>query len=68
MSTPTLENALGVAIIGMAGRFPGARDIDQFWDNIQNGVNSLSRFSDEELLASNIAPELLRHPDFIKAG
>ncbi len=39
----------GIAIIGMAGRFPGARDVAQFWDNLKNGVESISRFADGEL-------------------
>lgn len=39
----------GVAIVGMSGRFPGARDVSQFWKNIQGGVNSISHFTPEEL-------------------
>jgi len=38
-----------IAIIGLAGRFPGASDVEQFWRNIRNGVSSVSRFSDAEL-------------------
>ncbi len=38
-----------VAIIGMAGRFPGASDIDRFWDNLVHGVEGLRRLTDEEL-------------------
>mgnify|MGYP000066592282 CR=1 FL=1 len=41
------ENA--VAIIGMAGRFPGARNLEEFWANLRNGVESVHRFTDEEL-------------------
>lgn len=68
MSISEINNDVGVAIIGMSGRFPGAADPDQFWENIKNGIASLSHFTDEELLENNIAPELLAHPDFIKAG
>ena len=39
----------GIAIIGMSGRFPGARDVRAFWDNLARGVESISRFSDAEL-------------------
>jgi len=39
----------GIAIVGMSGRFPGARDVDQFWQNLVQGVDSVSRFSDEQL-------------------
>jgi acyl transferase domain-containing protein/acyl carrier protein len=56
-----------VAIIGMAGRFPGANSIDDFWRNIANGVESLSYFRDDELKAAGVDPELLNHPNYVKA-
>ena len=56
-----------VAIIGMAGRFPGAKDIDAFWKNLQSGVESISFFSDGELLAANIEPALLNNPNYVRA-
>ena len=40
----------GIAIIGMAGRFPGARNVDAFWQNIVGGVESITRFADCELV------------------
>lgn len=43
------EPVKGIAIVGMAGRFPGARDVDQFWTNIKNGEESITRFSPESL-------------------
>ncbi len=43
------EHAKGVAIVGMAGRFPGAGDVDKFWENIKNGVESITRFSRDDL-------------------
>ncbi|MEJ0094335.1 MAG: amino acid adenylation domain-containing protein [Methylocella sp.] len=39
----------GIAIIGMAGRFPGAADIATFWRNLREGVESITRFKDAEL-------------------
>lgn len=39
----------GIAIIGMAGRFPGAADVRTFWNNIKNGVESITHFAPEEL-------------------
>jgi acyl transferase domain-containing protein len=39
----------GIAIIGMSGRFPGAADVDAFWDNIRNGVESVTHFDPSEL-------------------
>jgi amino acid adenylation domain-containing protein len=55
-----------IAVIGMSCRFPGAGDITAFWQNLQNGVESVSFFSDEEIEIKN--PELLNHPDYVKAG
>lgn len=56
----------GIAIIGMAGRFPGAEDTDQFWQNLCDGVESITRFSREEL-AATVPQNLLDHPDYVKA-
>ncbi|MFN6566175.1 beta-ketoacyl synthase N-terminal-like domain-containing protein [Dendronalium sp. ChiSLP03b] len=57
-----------IAIIGMACRFPGAKDVDSFWQNLQNGIESISSFSDEELLAAGINPTVLNDPSYVKAG
>ena len=48
-----------IAIVGMAGRFPGAMDLDQFWRNISNGVESLDSLSEADLEAAGV-PEALR--------
>lgn len=50
----------GIAIIGMAGRFPGADSVEEFWDNLVHGRESVSFFSDPELRESGLAPEALR--------
>ena len=66
----TLHHQTGfeIAIIGIAGRFPGAKNIDEFWQNLRDGVESISFFSDEELVASNIDSETLSDPNYVKAG
>jgi len=56
-----------VAVIGMAGRFPGARTIDELWNNVRNGVESIRFFSDEELIAAGISQEELNNPKYVKA-
>jgi polyketide synthase PksJ len=61
------ETGLEIAIIGMAGRFPGASNIYQFWENLKNGRDSISFFSDEELLEAGIDPQLLNNPHYVKA-
>ena len=55
-----------IAIIGMACRFPGAKNAYQFWDNLRHGKESITFFSDEEL--ENGDKELIKNPSFIKAG
>jgi acyl transferase domain-containing protein/acyl carrier protein len=57
----------GVAIIGMAGRFPGASDVEQLWQNICAGVEATTFFSNEELLAAGVDPRLIHNPDYVKA-
>jgi len=61
------ELGLEIAVIGMAGRFPGANHIHQFWENLKNGIESIGFFSDEELLKQGVSSELLDHPNFVKA-
>jgi len=56
-----------IAIISMAGRFPGASNLDEFWQNLRDGVDSISRFSDEELLANGVDPVDLKNPNYVKA-
>jgi acyl transferase domain-containing protein/acyl carrier protein len=65
-STAPEENA--IAIIGMAGRFPGSGTLDQFWENLKNGVESIQSFSDYELESSDVEPAALKDPNYIKAG
>ena len=57
-----------IAIIGMSGRFPGAKNIDEFWQNLRDGVESIRRLSDEELLAEGVEPALLNNPNYVKAN
>jgi phthiocerol/phenolphthiocerol synthesis type-I polyketide synthase E len=58
-----------VAIIGMSGRFPGAASVNEFWENIQAGVESIQEFTEDELLAEGISPDVYRNKNFVpKAG
>ncbi len=56
-----------IAIIGMAGRFPGASDVDKFWKNIQEGVESISFFTEEELRASGVDPKVFGDEAYVPA-
>ncbi|AZK48522.1 type I polyketide synthase [Paenibacillus lentus] len=60
-------SGLEIAVIGMAGRFPEARSIDEYWENLKNGKESVHFFSDEELAAAGIASELIQNPRYIRA-
>jgi acyl transferase domain-containing protein len=57
-----------LAIVGMAGRFPGAKNITEFWENLKAGVESISFFTDEEVLATGVKPKLVKDPHYVKAG
>ncbi|MBT2230339.1 type I polyketide synthase [Nonomuraea sp. NEAU-A123] len=56
-----------IAIVGMAGHFPGASDVGAFWNNLREGVESISFFSEEELLAAGVAPDLIHDPSYVPA-
>lgn len=58
---------LEVAVIGMAGKFPGANSIDELWANICQSKESIARFSREELQESGVAENLLDDPNYIPA-
>src|ERR1700676_1757059 len=58
--------AQSVAIIGMAGRFPGAASVSEFWRNQLNGVEAISRFKVEELEVPGAA-QLSKNPDYVRA-
>jgi acyl transferase domain-containing protein/thioesterase domain-containing protein/acyl carrier protein len=61
------EYAASIAIIGKSGRFPGAGNLNQFWRNLCAGKESISFFTEEELLSAGVDPELLRNPNYVKA-
>ncbi|HEX5706032.1 MAG TPA: type I polyketide synthase, partial [Pyrinomonadaceae bacterium] len=62
------ESGDAVAIVGIACRFPGAKNAAEFWQNLRQGVESLKTFTDEELLASGVHPSLLANPNYIRVG
>ncbi len=56
-----------VAIVGLAGRFPGAANVAEFWENLKSGTDSITHFTDSELLDAGVVPETLADPDYVKA-
>jgi acyl transferase domain-containing protein/NADPH:quinone reductase-like Zn-dependent oxidoreductase/SAM-dependent methyltransferase/acyl carrier protein len=71
MSTYSVKgeiNQLDVAVIGISGRFPGAKDVDIFWQNLIDGIESISTLRDEELLETGVDEDLLKNPSYVKAA
>ncbi len=64
----TSEDTPDIAIIGLACRFPGARNPAEFWRNLAEGVESISRLSDEEILQSGAPRSHLKLPNYVKAA
>lgn len=57
-----------IAIIGITCRFPGARNLDQFWKNLCDGVESITFLSDDEIEPSIVDPASPRDPNYVKAA
>jgi acyl transferase domain-containing protein len=64
---PASDTPAGIAIIGMAGRFPGADDLDAFWQLLQQGKSGIRLLSDDELAAAGVEPTMLAQPGFVPA-
>nr|CAF05649.1 TubD protein [Archangium disciforme] len=67
--TPSGDEALqsSIALVGMAGRFPGAPDVESFWRNLVAGVESISFFSEEELRQAGVSEQIRRRPEYVPA-
>ncbi|HEU0299559.1 MAG TPA: type I polyketide synthase, partial [Longimicrobium sp.] len=56
-----------IAVVGMAGRFPGAESVDALWENLKAGIESISRFTVDELRAAGVDDETLADPAYVPA-
>ncbi len=61
------KTGLEVAVIGMAGQFPGAKNVSEYWENLIKGNESISFFSDDELDNSGVNARLYNSPHYIRA-
>ncbi len=61
------SNEMSIAVIGMAGRFPGAGNVDQLWDNICRSVESITFFSNESLQKAGVPRRLIDNPAYVPA-
>ena len=67
-TTEVTAHPRAIAIIGMACRFPGAPNMAAFHRNLAAGIESITHFSDAELLAAGVEPTLLNDPHYVKAA
>ena len=59
------DNQFDIAIIGMAGRFPGAANVSEFWNNLLEGKVSHTRFTKEELIEAGVPASQVDDPDYV---
>lgn len=58
--------ANAIAVVGMAGRFPGANSVSAFWDNLARGEESIVTLSEQELRAAGVGDEVLSNPAYVR--
>src|SRR5262249_52798932 len=56
-----------LAVVGLAGRFPGSPDVERLWASLVAGREGITVFTAEELIAVGVDPELVRRDDYVKA-
>jgi acyl transferase domain-containing protein/acyl carrier protein len=62
------NDSCSVAVIGMAGRFPDASSVAEFWRNLCKGVESIRTFTDAELRAAGVPDSALEDKNFVRRG
>jgi acyl transferase domain-containing protein/acyl carrier protein len=63
----TATSSEQIAVIGMTGRYPSAKNLEEFWSNLKSEKDCITFFTDEELLEAGIEPETLSDPNYVKA-
>lgn len=63
---PKAPPAEPIAIIGLACRFPGARNAAEFWENLKAGRESIADLTDEQLDAAGVPAAVRRQPGYVK--
>lgn len=63
----TSQEHTDIAIVGMAGRFPGASSLEDFWQRLVNGEEMIHFFTEEELKKAGLDASVYQHPNFIGA-
>ena len=60
------RTGLEIAVIGISGRFPGAQNVQEYWQNLQRGRETIARFTEEEL-APQVSEERYTRKNYVKA-
>ncbi len=68
MSQDTQYTGFEIAVIGMAGRFPGAANLPEYWRNLQGGVESVSFLDDDELAELCLPKDVIDNPLFVRSN
>ncbi|MEV6007950.1 aminotransferase class III-fold pyridoxal phosphate-dependent enzyme [Streptomyces sp. NPDC051976] len=63
-----MNQETSIAVVGMAGRFPGSDSPDAFWTALDEGKEAVRDYSDLELERAGVPPALLADPDYVKRG
>ena len=66
--TTQQSNGLEIAIIAMAGRFPGAKSVTEYWENLKNSRECLSALDEDYLRRNGVSEEQIKDPDYVKTG
>lgn len=68
LMTEDFAHSNDIAVVGMATRVPRARNLVQFWANLRDGIECISDFDDDALLAEGVPTARLRDPKYVKRG
>jgi phthiocerol/phenolphthiocerol synthesis type-I polyketide synthase E len=55
-----------IAVVGMAGKFPGANSVSAFWDNLRRGEESIVTLSEDDLIAAGISEKVLANHSYVR--
>ncbi|MFE5475613.1 type I polyketide synthase [Nocardia sp. NPDC056541] len=59
-----IENS--IAIVGIAGKFPGAESVEEFWENLRHGRESIIDISDDTLIGSGVPEAVFKRPNYVR--
>ena len=62
---PSLSD--GIAVIGMSGRYPGAHNLEEFWEILRDGRETITYYTDEQFIQAGFDPDIVSDPSFVKA-